>query len=64
MSAILILLLASLGLALCFLAAFLWSVQKGQFDDPVTPALRMLHDDETSSHATRVSEPLNKEPTL
>jgi len=62
MSAILILLVASLTLALCFLAAFLWSVHHGQFDDHVTPALRMLHDDEISSHATDVSEPLDKEP--
>ncbi|WFB36043.1 cbb3-type cytochrome oxidase assembly protein CcoS [Kiritimatiellota bacterium B12222] len=64
MSAIIILLVVSLMLALCFLAAFLWSVHKGQFDDPVTPALRMLHDDETSSHAKTVSEPIEKEPSL
>lgn len=64
MSAIVILIGASLTLALCFLAAFLWSVKKGQFDDPVTPALRMLHDDETSSHADRVTEPSEKEPSL
>ncbi len=64
MSAILILIGASLSLALCFLAAFLWSVHKGQFDDPVTPALRMLHDDETSPHAETVPEPSEKETPL
>ena len=64
MSAILVLLGASLTLALCFLTAFLWSVHKGQFDDPVTPALRMLHDDETSSHPEKVPKPSEKEPSL
>lgn len=64
MSAIVILLGASLTLALCFLAAFLWSVSKGQFDDPVTPALRMLHDDETTSSPKKGSEPTEKEPSL
>jgi cbb3-type cytochrome oxidase maturation protein len=49
MSVILVLLLASLFLALCFLGAFLWSVKKGQFDDPVTPAMRILTDDEAST---------------
>jgi cbb3-type cytochrome oxidase maturation protein len=38
-----------LPLAVCFsaiaVAAFLWSLRKGQFDDLQTPALRALHDD-------------------
>jgi len=46
MMVIVILLGASLVLALGFLAAFLVSAHGGQFDDPVTPALRMLHDDD------------------
>jgi len=29
-----------------FLAAFLFSVKKGQFDDDYTPSVRMLFDDE------------------
>lgn len=28
-------------------AAFVWSARKGQLDDLVTPALRMLHDDDS-----------------
>ena len=48
MMVIVILLGASLTLALGFLVAFLMSAKGGQFDDPVTPAMRMLHDDETS----------------
>ena len=46
MSAIVILLLASLALACLFLAAFIWSVRHGQFDDPVTPAFRILTEDD------------------
>jgi cbb3-type cytochrome oxidase maturation protein len=35
-----------------FLAAFLWSVNKGQFDDDYTPSVRMLFDDELKAAAT------------
>lgn len=27
-------------------AAFIWAVRSGQYDDTQTPAIRMLHDDE------------------
>ncbi|MCC5849858.1 MAG: cbb3-type cytochrome oxidase assembly protein CcoS [Verrucomicrobia bacterium] len=47
MSIIIMLLGISLCIALFFLVAFLWSVHGGQFDDQVTPAIRMLNDDET-----------------
>jgi cbb3-type cytochrome oxidase maturation protein len=47
MSVILILILASLAVALVFLGAFIWSVRSGQYDDTLTPALRMLTDDGT-----------------
>lgn len=45
MSVILILISASLLVAGGFLAAFLWSVRKGQFDDVETPAMRILFED-------------------
>lgn len=44
MSVMIILLLVSICIAGGFLAAFLWSVKDGQFDDPDSPAQRMLHD--------------------
>ncbi len=37
---------ASLLVALIFLAAFIWAVKSGQFDDNETPPYRMLFDDE------------------
>ncbi len=45
MSALFILIFASLFVALGFLAAFVWSVKKGHYDDDVTPSIRILLDD-------------------
>lgn len=36
----------SLFAALIFLAAFIWAVRTGQFDDNETPSIRILFDDE------------------
>ncbi len=44
MSVIIILLIVSLCISGGFLAAFLWSVQDGQFDDHQSPAQRVLFD--------------------
>ena len=46
MSVILILILASLAVALAFLAGFIWAVKSGQFEDTCTPAMRILSEDE------------------
>jgi cbb3-type cytochrome oxidase maturation protein len=43
---VIVLLIAAGGLvAGGFLAAFVWAVRSGQFDDTATPALRILLDD-------------------
>jgi cbb3-type cytochrome oxidase maturation protein len=46
MTVIFILIGCSLVLALIFLGAFFWSVKSGQNDDLVTPAYRILFEDE------------------
>jgi len=46
MSVILILMLASLAVALAFLGGFIWAVKSGQFEDTCTPAMRILSEDE------------------
>lgn len=46
MSAIFVLIIASILVALGFLIAFIWSVKTGQYDDDYTPSVRMLFDDE------------------
>lgn len=42
MSVILLLITAGALIAAGFLVAFAWAVESGQFDDTVTPALRIL----------------------
>ena len=44
MSALFVLIIVSLIVAMGFLVAFLWSVKNGQYDDDYTPSIRMLFD--------------------
>jgi cbb3-type cytochrome oxidase maturation protein len=46
MSAIYLLIAVSLIVAIGFLAAFLWSVKDGQYDDDVSPSVRILLDND------------------
>jgi cbb3-type cytochrome oxidase maturation protein len=58
MKVILVLLIASVVVAGGFLLAFLWAVRNGQYDDTVTPSLRMLRDEAPapdSSNSTKGS---------
>ena len=55
MSVILILILASLGLAVTFLAAFVWAVRGGQYEDTCTPSLRVLMEPENSAAAASLT---------
>lgn len=47
MSAIFIMIGASLLLAIGFLIAFIWSVKSNQYEDDYTPSIRMLFDNTT-----------------
>ena len=47
MSVIIILIIASLTVASGFLVAFIWSINQGQFEDDVSPSIRILFDDTT-----------------
>ena len=47
MSALYLLVLASIGVAAFFLAAFIWSVRSNQFEDQEGSAMRMLHENDT-----------------
>lgn len=46
MSVIILLILASLAVGLVFVAAFVWSVRNGQYEDTLTPAMRVLAEDD------------------
>ncbi len=52
MSIMFFLILVSLVVALGFLAAFLWATRAGQFDDGLTPSIRILFDDKPGASAT------------
>jgi cbb3-type cytochrome oxidase maturation protein len=45
MSVIIILILASLTVGMVFLSAFIWSVRSGQYEDTLTPSMRILADE-------------------
>lgn len=47
MSAIFIMIGASLLLAIGFLIAFIWSVRSNQYEDDYTPSVRILFDNTT-----------------
>lgn len=55
MNVILILILASLGMALLFLGGFIWAVRSGQFEDTCTPAMRVLTDESRTKHKRDLS---------
>ena len=55
MSVILLLIIASLTMALVFLAGFVWSVRSGQYEDTSTPALRVLADEATPAAAAKAA---------
>lgn len=57
MSAIVILLIASISVAALFLGAFIWSVRNGQFDDDFSPPRRILFDNPADIESTTSSAP-------
>jgi cbb3-type cytochrome oxidase maturation protein len=63
MSVILILLTASLTIAISFLVAFIWSVKNGQYEDDYTPSVRMLFDDAQPTVTSNDTAP-DKEQSL
>jgi len=60
MSVIIILIIASIVVAGGFLAAFIWSVKSGQYDDTYSPSVRILFEDTTpAKKPTKVEESKN-----
>jgi len=62
MSVIYILITVSLVIAIIFFLAFIFAVRSGQYDDAVTPSIRMLFDDKPDDKSTKNqnSKPLDK----
>ena len=53
MEVIFLLIAISVIAAVGFLAAFLWAVKNGQYDDDQTPAMRILFDEKKSSETNK-----------
>ena len=49
MAVIIVLIIASLVVAIFFLGGFIWAVKTGQFEDTCTPAMRILADEEKAA---------------
>lgn len=49
MSVLVLIITCSFVVAVGFLAAFLWAVKSGQYDDKYTPSVRILLDEEKQS---------------
>ena len=52
MSILFLLIPLSIAFAAAFLAAFIWAVRSGQFDDTCTPAMRLLFEDKNPPAAS------------
>jgi cbb3-type cytochrome oxidase maturation protein len=57
MTALYLLISLSLLVALGFLAAFIWAVRSGQYEDTCTPSLRILGDDPRVAKDGHAPEP-------
>ena len=51
MIVLVLLILTSVALAALFLAAFIWAVRSGQYEDTCTPSMRLLTDEPPSPPA-------------
>jgi cbb3-type cytochrome oxidase maturation protein len=58
MTVIVLLIAAGGAVALGFLAAFVWAVRTGQFDDVVSPAWRVLFDDPPAGSVREMARPV------
>ena len=63
MNVIFVLVVASLVVALGFLAAFLWAVKSGQFEDGYTPSIRMLFEDRKKRKEENTNDKQNASET-
>ena len=57
MSIILVLIPLSIVFAVAFLAAFIWAVRSGQYEDTCTPSMRLLLDDPATGRGAKIAPP-------
>lgn len=49
MSVLVVLIIAGIVMATGFLAAFIWAVRNGQYDDSYSPSVRILFDEDSDN---------------
>ncbi len=57
MSVLVVLIIIGIIVASGFLAAFIWAVKSGQYDDTYTPSVRILFDENTDVQAENELKP-------
>lgn len=62
MEIIYLMLVVSLLLALLFLISFIWANKTGQYDDDVTPGMRILFDDEEVKEKVELEAEVKEKP--
>lgn len=60
MSIVTILISASLVVAVAFLGCFIWAVRSGQYEDTLTPSMRVLAEEDKAG-SKPVSKPVSTE---
>jgi len=63
MSVLFVLVPLAILLVAVFVGFYVWSARTGQFDDLVTPAMRVLHDDPTRPMGTEVGPSEEEDPS-
>lgn len=56
MAVIIVLIIASLLVAVGFLISFFWAVGTGQYDDDYTPSVRILFENETPEESKKIEK--------
>jgi len=64
MSAIIFLIIVGVVVAGGFLAAFIWAVRSGQYDDDYSPSVRMLFDNKVKSPEQNVNDDETQSTTI
>lgn len=62
MAVIIVLVGASLLVAIGFLIAYLWAVKSGQYDDKYTPSVRVLFENKKKEDRNKKPEKSSKKP--
>jgi len=64
MDIIIVLVIASLLVALLFLGLFIWAVKSGQYEDDYSPSVRILFDDEKEEKESSIKSKISDEVVL